>query len=132
MAIRRVSRKVEFLEIDGSEVHAVKPDKSAWDEYSDALFARDATSGEIALKNSRGLRALYRTCIRLLKNVEVQEADGSFVLKSISDPDEIEDFIMHITDRDTSIKIDSWLLGLGEMTKDESKNSNGERPVLPN
>lgn len=125
MPIRRVDRKVEILEIDGSKIHAIKPDKSAWDEYTDALFARDATSGEIALKNSRGLRALYRACIKKLENVEIADENGNFSVTNVTEPDEIEDFIMHITDRDVSVKIDNWILGLGELNKDETKNLSG-------
>jgi hypothetical protein len=121
MPIRKANRRVEVLEIDGSEVHAIKPDKSAWDEYTDAFVER-GDDGEAVFKNSRGLRALYRACIKLLKNVETIDEAGVASVKDISDPDEIVDFISHLSDISVGQKIDNWLLGLGELSAKEAKN----------
>lgn len=121
MPIRTASRKVEIFEIDGSEIHAIKPDKSAWDEYTDAFVSR-GDDGEAVFKNSRGLRALYKACIKKLVNVEVIDEQGNASVKDITDPEEIVDFISHISDISIGQKIDNWLLGLGELTAKETKN----------
>lgn len=128
MALKKVSRKVEVLEIDGTKFHAERPNKATWDEYGDALFERDPETGELKIKSGRGLRALYLSCIRKVENVDIEAEDGTMKhFDSLTDPEEIASFIQGLTDLDAGRQIDSWLLSLGELTKAEQKNSRGER-----
>lgn len=121
MALKKVSSKVEILSIDGSEIHAVKPTKGAWDEYVDAVFIRDE-DGNVQTKNSQGIRALYRLCIKKLVNVDY-EKDGQMVTgATLTNPDEIVDFLTGITDVTVGRQVDTWLLDLADLTKEESKN----------
>lgn len=128
MALKKVSRKVEVLEIDGTKFHAERPNKATWDEYGDALFERDPETGELKIKSGRGLRALYLSCIRKVENVDIEAEDGTMKhVDVLTDPEEIASFIQGLTDLDAGRQIDSWLLSLGELTKAEQKNSRGER-----
>ena len=112
--------KVEILTIDESEIHAVRPDKSVWDSYTDELFDRDK-DGNLKTKSGRAIKEIYRTCVKKLVNVEI---DG-IQTAELTDPDKIVAFLVHLDDVKAGQKIDGWLLGLGDLTKDESKNSDG-------
>lgn len=124
MALKRASGKVEVLEVEGSFIYAIKPDKAAWDEYTDSLFQR-GTDGEVTVKNSEGIKSLYRICVLKIENVEV-EKDGQIVsIPVLTNKSEIVDFLSHISDVAAGRKIDGWLMGLGDLSKEEAKNSNG-------
>lgn len=117
MGLRRITGKIDVLTINGSEIHALKPDKAIWDEYTDELFVRDE-EGELVIKSSRGLKSLYRACVKKITNVEV---DGKEVAE-LTNPDEIVEFLTHLADLDAGRTIDSWLLGLGKLEAKEVKN----------
>ena len=126
MALKKVSRKVEVLEIDGTKFHAERPNKATWDEYGDALFERDSETGELKIKSGRGLKALYVSCIKKIENVDIEQPDGTMKhVDALTDADEIVSFIQGLTDLDAGRQIDAWLIGLGELTKAEQKNSRG-------
>jgi hypothetical protein len=122
MALKKASNRVEVFDLEGTKIHAVKPDKSAWDEYTDSLF--DRTGGELKVKTGEGMKTLYRACI---KKIEDAEIDGALVV--LADSDKIVDFLSHLEDIESARKLDSWLMGLGELTPAESKNSGGEPAV---
>jgi len=124
MALKRATGKVEVLEVEGSYIYAIKPDKAAWDEYTDSLFQRDE-KGEITVRNSEGIKSLYRLCVLKIENVEVEKDGKTVSVPVLTDKKEIVDFLSHITDVGAGRKIDGWLMGLGDLTKDETKNSNG-------
>lgn len=117
--LKKVDRKLEVLEIDGTKIHALKPNKASWDRYADAIFSKE--KGTIN-KSSAGWEVLYRECIRKIENVEV-EKDGVMVpVAEITAPDEIVSFVLGLTDLEAGRKIDMWLLGLGDLVKEEVKN----------
>lgn len=118
--LKRASNKVNILEIDGSEIHAVMPDKSVWDEYTDNLFDRDK-DGNLKTRSGRAIKDIYSLCVKKLTNVEVE---GKLVAE-ITDSKQIVEFLSHIDDVKLGQKIDGWLLGLGDLTKEESKNLPG-------
>lgn len=129
--LKKVARKVEVLDVDGSKFHAERPNKATWDEYGDALFDRDPETGELKIKSGRGLKALYTGCIKKIEDVEIEDVDGTIKkVDAITDPEEIASFILGLTDLEAGRKIDSWLLGLGELTKSEQKNSRGEQKLV--
>lgn len=119
--LKKVSNQVEVLTIDGTEIHAVRPSKSKWDEYVDDLFVRDK-DGELQTKSARGIKTLYRACVKKIVNVEVERNGTVASGVTLVDPDEIVDFLTGITDLKAGREIDAWLLGLGELTKEETKN----------
>ena len=124
--LKRASNKVEILEVGETKLHAVRPDKSAWDEYADALFDRAAKDNKF--KSGIAIQVLYRNCIKKIEGAAVEE-NGVEKVVDITSPDEIVDFLIHLGDAEAGRNIDAWLLGLGELTKVEAKNSNGEQPV---
>jgi len=127
MALKRVSNKVEVFTIDGTEIHAVKPNKAVWDEYVDELFVREGK--ELVTKSAKGLKALYRLCVKKIVNIDY-EVDGKINEgATVTDSDTIVDILANLNDADAGRKIDSWLLGLGELTAPEVKNSVGVPPV---
>ena len=122
MSLKKASNRVEIYDVKGTKIHATKPDKSAWDEYTDSLF--DRTGGEMKVRSGEGMKTLYRSCI---KKIEGAEVDGVEV--TLTDPDKIVDFLSHLEDLESARQIDAWLLGLGELTPAEVKNSVGEPDV---
>lgn len=122
MSLKSISPKVEVLEIEGSEIHAVRPTKSVWDEYIGAMFERDK-KGEIVVKSHKALVHLYRACIKKITNIDVELETGVIEHKdAITDPDEIAKFMAGLNNLDAGRRIDDWLLSLGEMSKEEAKN----------
>jgi len=122
MPLKKASGKVEVFHIDGSEVHAVRPNKAAWDEYSDQLFDRDK-NGELQVKSGRAISTLYRQCVRKLANVEVGvDEKGEVILGGITNPDEIVAFLKGLENAEAGRQIDAWLLGMAELSKGEAKN----------
>lgn len=118
MALKKASNKIEVLEISGSEVHAVKPDKSTFDDYRDKLF-QIGDDGKI--KRERGsvaIKELYKLCVKKL--VKVTLDDGT--IGDIENSDQIVEFLAHLEGASEGTAIDSWLLGLAELTKAEAKN----------
>lgn len=121
--IKRASGKIQVLNIDGSEVHAVMPDASTWGVYTDALFDRDK-EGNLKTNSGKAIEKLYADCVKKLVNV--LDKDGNVVTETV-DTKQIVDILRHIDDIKVAQKIDSWLLNLGDLTKEESKNLPGEQ-----
>ena len=123
MALKKVNSRVQVLDLEGSKIHALRPRKEHWDEYADELFVRDPKTGEFEVKSSKGIRQLYRICVKKLENVDIEEDDGTLThFDEITDPEKIISFILGLGDADAGRKIDNWLLGLGELTANERKN----------
>lgn len=123
--LKRASNKIQELKVDEeTSLFAVMPDKSVWDSYTDGLFDRDK-EGNLKTNSGRAIRDIYKLCVKKVTNVEV---DG-IVVPEITDPNKIVEFLSHIGDVKAGQKIDGWLLGLGELTKAESKNLSGEQSV---
>ena len=123
MALKKVSSRIQVLELEGSKIHAIRPRKEHWDEYADELFVRDPETGEFEVKSSKGIRQLYKICIRKLENVDVEEDDGTLThYDELTDSEQIINFILGLGDADAGRTIDNWLLGLGELTAKERKN----------
>lgn len=123
MALKKVSSKVQVFEIDGSKIHAIRPRKEHWDEYADELFVRNEKTGEYEIKSSKGIHQLYRVCLKKLENVDIEEDDGTVTHKDeITNLEEILDFMRGLGDQEAGREIDSWLLGLGDLTEKERKN----------
>jgi hypothetical protein len=120
--LKKAIGKVEVLEVDGSQIYAIRPDKSTWDNYTDELFDRDK-DGNLKTKSGRAIKEIYRTCVKRITNVQVEGLETA----EITDPNKIVEFLSHIDDVKAGQKIDGWLLGLGDLTKEESKNSDGEQ-----
>lgn len=121
MSLKSLSPKVEVLEIEGSEIHAVRPTKSMWDEYIGAMFERDK-KGEIVVKSHKALVFLYKACIRKITNVDVELETGIQHKDAITDPEEIVKFMAGLNNLDAGRRIDEWLLSLGELSREEAKN----------
>lgn len=125
MPLKKASNKIQVLELDGSQVHLRVPRKSDWDEYADGLFEK---TGEVTTANSsRAIKRLYRSCIVKLANVE---DENGVVIPEITDPDKIVEFIAGLEGIESGRKIDAFLLGLGELDKEEEKNSSGQLAAL--
>lgn len=122
--LKRASNKVQTLDIDGTKIHATMPDKATWDEYTDNLFDRDK-DGNLKTRSGRAIKEIYALCVKKIENVEI---DGVLV-PELTDSRKIVEFLSHIDDVKAGQKIDGWLLGLGELTKDESKNLPGAPSV---
>jgi hypothetical protein len=115
--LKKASKTVEVFELDGSKIYAVRPDKAAYDEYTDKLFDR-TEGGELIIKTGRAIEELYRACVKKLENVEI---DGELKAE-VTDGEAIVSFLRHLGDPSAGRKIDNWLLGLSELTKAEAKN----------
>lgn len=115
--LRRADGRVKVLSIDGSEIHAVMPDASVWAEYTDNLFDRDK-DGNLKTKSGPAIEKVYALCVKKITNVLVEGKE----VAEVTDTKQIVDFLRHLDDIKLSQKIDSWLLNLGDLTKDEAKN----------
>jgi len=111
--LKRVSKEVKVFNLEGSEIHAIMPSKETMDEYSNRLF------GDTKPDYGRAMEFMYRKCIKKLANV--QDENG-VVIAEITEPDKILEFIKGLGNIDAGRKIDSWLLGLGELEEKEAKN----------
>jgi hypothetical protein len=120
--LKKASGKIEVLTIDGSEIHAVRPNKAVWDDYTDELFER-GEDGELRAKSGRAISTLYSNCVKKLANVivGVDEA-GKDVLGTLTNTDDIVAFLKALESADAGRKIDAWLLGLGDLIGPELKN----------
>jgi hypothetical protein len=125
MALKRLSGKVEILDLEGSQIYAIKPDKSTWDEYMDSTYST-GPDGQVKVNTTNGIRRLYTLCVKKVTNVEVEEEGVMRLVPEITETGKIVDFLSHISDPVAGKKIDGWLLGLGDLSKAEAKNSNGE------
>src|SRR3990172_12073333 len=116
MRLKKSSGLVEVLTLGDSEVHAVRPDKSTWDEYSDAIFEREGD--EVKVKSGKAIEFVYTKCVKKLVNVE--DENGNIV--DVVDTNQIVDFLKHLVNTSEGRKLDSWLLCLAELNKPEQKN----------
>jgi hypothetical protein len=64
-------------------------------------------------------------CVKKLEGVEVENVDGTVSVRDITDANEIVDFLCHVSTISEGKELDAWLMGLGELTPSETKNSNG-------
>ena len=122
MALKKASKTVVAYDLKGTIIHAVRPDKSVWDEYTDNLFERSGQ--DIKIQTGAGMKVLYKACIKKIENAEI---DGVSI--TLDNSDQIVDFLSHLEDLEAARKLDAWLQGLGELTPFEVKNSNGEPAV---
>lgn len=126
--LKKASNKVEILELDGSKVHAVRPNKSDWDEYTSILFER--VDGKSKTNSGKAMQEIYRRCIKKLEDVELGvDENGKLATGTLTNSDDIVDFLAQLQNVVEGQKLDGWLLGLAQLDEKESKNSVGESPA---